>query len=121
MGEVREGSRTPFGLSLSIMLEEHVKGGDPATALGCCPPPGGGLGDKKRNTEVLSREGLGSGVAGRQTAGGAGSHLQVPAWYLRVLTLCLWAGNVRTHSPESASQHLTVLSALPEYTCWSTS
>lgn len=44
-------------------------------------------------------------------------HLQVPAWYLRALTLCLWAVNVRTCSPVSASQHLTVLSALPEYTC----
>lgn len=42
-------------------------------------------------------------------------HLQVPAWYLRALTLCLCAGKVRTLSPVSASQHLTVLSALPEY------
>lgn len=45
----------------------------------------------------------------------------MPAWYLRALTLCLWAVNVRTRSPVSASQHLTVLSALPEYTCWFTS
>lgn len=42
-------------------------------------------------------------------------HLQVPEWYLRALTLCLCAGKVRTISPVSASQHLTVLSALPEY------
>lgn len=42
----------------------------------------------------------------------------MPAWYLRALTLCLCAVNVRTRSPVSASQHLTVLSALPEYTCW---
>lgn len=45
----------------------------------------------------------------------------MPAWYLRALTLCLWAVNVRTRSPVSASQHLTVLSALPEYTCRFTS
>lgn len=45
----------------------------------------------------------------------------MPAWYLRALTLCLWAANVRTRSPVSASQHLTVLSALPEYTCRLTS
>lgn len=54
------------------------------------------------------------------TAGDKG-HLQVPAWYLRALTLCPWAANVRTRSPVSASQHLTVLSALPEYTCRFTS
>lgn len=48
--------------------------------------------------------------------GSAGTgHLHVPAWYLRALTLCLCAGNVRTLSPVSASQHLTVLSALPVY------
>lgn len=40
---------------------------------------------------------------------------KVPAWYLRALTPCLCAGNVRTLSPVSASQHLTVLSALPVY------
>lgn len=51
-----------------------------------------------------------SGVGGART-----EDLQVPAWYLRALTLCLWAGNVRTLSPVSASQHLTVRSALPEY------
>lgn len=45
----------------------------------------------------------------------------MPAWYLRALTLCRCAANVRTHSPVSASQHLTVLSALPEYTCRFTS
>lgn len=45
----------------------------------------------------------------------------MPAWYLRALTLCRWAANVRTRSPVSASQHLTVLSALPEYTCRFTS
>lgn len=48
-------------------------------------------------------------------------HLRVPAWYLRALTLCLWAEKVRTCSPLSACQHLTVLSALPEYTRPSTS
>lgn len=77
---------------------------------------------------MLSREDSGerSGGAGRtrrarQVGWCQEGHLQVPAWYLRALTLCLWAGNVRTHSPVSASQHLTVLSALPEYTCWFTS
>lgn len=48
-------------------------------------------------------------------------HLRVPAWYLRVLTLCLWAGKVHTCSPTSASQHLAVLSALPENRSRSTS
>ena len=62
----------------------------------------------------------GTGSDGGPGQGGEGQeqgHLQVPAWYLRALTLCLWAANVRTRSPVSASQHLTVLSALPEYTC----
>lgn len=65
----------------------------------------------------------GRGVKGTGRLGlrGGRGHLQVPAWYLRALTLCLWAANVRTRSPVSASQHLTVLSALPEYTCRFTS
>ena len=65
--------------------------------------------------------GCGQGMEGTSWGNGDRSHLQVPAWYLRALTLCLWAANVRTRSPVSASQHLTVLSALPEYTCRLTS
>lgn len=50
---------------------------------------------------------------------GAGQHrkgnLQIPAWYFKVLTLCLWALYVWIRSPVSTNQHFTVLSALPEY------
>lgn len=81
-------------------------------------------GSRRVEWSERKRRGLGErGRAGDRQAGapGHGGHLQVPAWYLRALTLCLWAVNVRTCSPVSASQHLTVLSALPEYTCWFTS
>lgn len=64
---------------------------------------------------------MGASSEGQRGASRGRSHLRVPAWYLRALTLCRWAANVRTRSPVSASQHLTVLSALPEYTCLFTS
>lgn len=85
--------------------------------------------EKQRGPEQ-GRSGGGRGVTGTGTHSGCcklgrrgegRGHLQVPAWYFRVLTLRLWAVNVRTRSPVSISQHLAVLSALPEYTCWFTS
>lgn len=48
-------------------------------------------------------------------------NLQIPAWYFKVLTLCLWALYVWIRSPVSTNQHFTVLSALPEYKCRFTS
>ena len=76
---------------------------------------------KQRGLDEWACQGVRHDGTGRPGLWGAWGHLQVPAWYLRALTLCLWAVNVRTRSPVSASQHLTVLSALPEYTCRFTS
>lgn len=106
-------------MGLCKKQEERVTGG-PSAAFGCQRPSIGSQGTVREITQAGQRRKDKSGerrVWGRQGPG----HLRVPAWYLRVLTLCLWAGNVRTQSPVSVSQHLTVLSALPEYRSRSTS